>query len=208
VTDNPDAGAPERGGEPSSSLLSKVRAGAPAGWQRLVELYGPLVYQWCRRAGLQPTDARDVGQEVFAAVYRGIGEFRRERPQESFRAWLRVVTHHKIIDHRRRQRNAAVGEGGSEGQHRLQQVPGSDGLPSDDDAEVETEVVQLLRRALDAVKIDFQELTWKAFLRVEMDRAKASVVAEELNMTVNAVRLARARVLRRLREELGDLEAL
>jgi RNA polymerase sigma-70 factor (ECF subfamily) len=56
--------------------------------------------------------------------------------------------------------------------------------------------------------VDFQGPTWTAFLRVVVDGAAAAVVAAELNMTVNAVRLARGRVLRRLREELGDLESL
>src|SRR2546429_6346288 len=48
-------------------------------WRRLADLYGPLVYGWCRGRGLQPADAEDVLQEVFLTVASRIGDFRRER---------------------------------------------------------------------------------------------------------------------------------
>src|SRR5262245_31027019 len=57
-------------GATSSGLLERVKAQDQAAWERLVSLYSPLLYRWCRQAGLQAEDARDIGQEVFTAVAR------------------------------------------------------------------------------------------------------------------------------------------
>ena len=52
---------------------------------------------------------------------------------------------------------------------------------------------------------EFEERTWRAFeLTVIEDRDTADV-AQELNMTSNNVRQAKSRVLRRLKEEMGEL---
>ena len=55
------------------------------------------------------------------------------------------------------------------------------------------------------VQPDFNPKTWKAFQRFGVDGVPAGRVAEELGMTENAVILAKSRVLKRLREEAGDL---
>jgi DNA-directed RNA polymerase specialized sigma24 family protein len=44
-------------------------------WQRFADLYVPLVYDWMRRAGLRPSDALDVTQNVFLSVARSQGGF-------------------------------------------------------------------------------------------------------------------------------------
>ncbi len=41
----------------SPSLLARVQANRPGSWERLVDLYAPLVYHWCRRSALSPEDA-------------------------------------------------------------------------------------------------------------------------------------------------------
>ena len=61
-------------------------------------------------------------------------------------------------------------------------------------------------RALELVRAEFEPRSWGAFWRVEIDKQTAKDVAEELGMTPAAVRMAKSRVLRRVREELGDLE--
>src|SRR5262249_43802230 len=98
---NPSGERPSAG--TSLTLLDWVRKQDPAAWRRLVNLYSPLVMNWCRRRyGLQSADAEDVGQEVFRAVAEKIRDFRRDRPGDSFRAWLRRITHSKAIDELRK----------------------------------------------------------------------------------------------------------
>jgi RNA polymerase sigma-70 factor (ECF subfamily) len=51
----------------------------------------------------------------------------------------------------------------------------------------------------------FAPATWEAFRRFALEGIPAAQVAAELGLTVNAVTLAKSRVLKRLRKEAGDL---
>lgn len=189
--------------EPSSSLLLRVQAQEQAAWVRLVHLYSPVVYQWCRHAGLQEADALDVGQDIFEAVWRHIRDFRRDRPGDSFRAWLRTIARNKIVDHRR-QRDVLRVEGYSAEQTRVYEQPQSQ-LP-DADAEGDGKETRFLcRRALALIRSEFEDKSWQAFEAVVMNDQKPADVAAALHMSVNAVYLARSRILKRLREEFADL---
>ena len=55
----------------STSLIQGLKVHDEEAWQRLLDLYVPLVFSWCRRAGLQSQDAADVVQEVFQGVLHG-----------------------------------------------------------------------------------------------------------------------------------------
>src|SRR5262245_41329475 len=107
----------------SPSLLARAQDNQPAAWEQLVDLYAPLVYHWCRRAGLAPPDADDVFQEVFRAVARALAEFRRDRAGDSFRGWLRTITSNKIRDHFRQVQGEARGAGGTDAQMHLLALP-------------------------------------------------------------------------------------
>ena len=63
------------------------------------------------------------------------------------------------------------------------------------------------RRLMELIEPQFEAKTWEAFRRVAIDGIKAATVATELDMSVNAVLLAKSRVLARLREDLGELIA-
>jgi hypothetical protein len=70
------------GSDTSSRLLARLRARDAEAWDRLAELYGPLVFYWCRRFGLQDQGAADVLQEVFSesvASLLGIPTLRPEK---------------------------------------------------------------------------------------------------------------------------------
>ncbi len=56
------------------------------------------------------------------------------------------------------------------------------------------------------IRGEFEERTWQAFYRVTVEGQAAKHVAENLGVTPSAVRLAKSRVLRRLREEMAGLE--
>src|SRR6516165_9836782 len=85
-------------GATSPSLLLRVQANQSGAWERLVDLYAPLVYHWCQRAKLPPQDAADVFQEVFRSVAEHVVSFRRDRAGDSFRGWLHTITRNKIND--------------------------------------------------------------------------------------------------------------
>ena len=185
----------------SSGLLEGVKAHDPEAWRRLALLYGPLVYQWCRGRGLQAGDAEDVLQEVFLTVATRVGEFRREREGDTFRGWLWTITRNKIGDWIRRQRSHETAVGGTEAQQRLEREPSpEEALPALEGGEAGG----LYRAALDLIRPEFEERSWLAFWQVVLDGRAAGDVADELHLTRNAVYIAKSRVLRRLREVLGD----
>jgi RNA polymerase sigma-70 factor (ECF subfamily) len=187
----------------SSSLIERVRGNSPEAWERLTRVYGRLVLRWCRTAGLGRDDLQDVFQEVFAAVMRGIGTFRRDRPGDTFRGWLRTLTRHAIADYFRRGRQAQAA-GGSEAYQLLAQLPDDLALDGDSRA-VEQEHTILLREVLHLVQAEFEPATWEAFWQSAALGRNAPDVAVNLEMTPAAVRQAKSRVLRRLRQELdGD----
>ena len=190
----------------SSSLLVRVKARDQDAWRRLLHLYAPLVDFWLRPNNLQPADAHDVFQEVFRAVAEGICNFHKDRPGDRFRGWLRTIVRNKLADHFRRKAAQPMAAGGSEAYQRLQQVQEPSGpgeCPDERDA-----VQQLRLRAVELVRGEFEERTWQAFLRVTVDGRPTKDVAEELGVTPSAVRLAKSRVLRRLREEMEGLEEI
>lgn len=63
----------------------------------------------------------------------------------------------------------------------------------------------LYSRVLELIRSEFEERTWRAFLRVIVDGVSAGDVATELEMSVNSVYLAKSRILRRVRDELRDV---
>jgi RNA polymerase sigma-70 factor (ECF subfamily) len=162
------------------------------------------VPSWCSRAGLRGPDAEDVAQEVFAAAAAGMVGFRRDRPGDTFRGWLRGITRNHVLLHFRRNHRHPHAEGGSNAWAALQEVPGPVTEPGNEDSE---ELGLLYRRALEQVKPAFEEHTWQAFwLTVIVGRAPATLT-EELGMSVAGIRQAKCRVLRRLKQEMGELLA-
>src|SRR5207249_1093996 len=82
----------------AARLRVAARAQDSDAWGRLVGLYTPLVHYWCHHWGVHGADADDVRQEVFQAVAAGLADFSRAKAGETFRAWLRGITRHKILD--------------------------------------------------------------------------------------------------------------
>src|SRR5688572_13093562 len=159
----------QSGGSTSRSLIRRAAANDPLAWQRLSQVYGPLVYQWCRHCNLQPDDAADVVQEVFRSLARSLGTFRREQPGDSFRAWLWTITRNKLRDHHRRGHRRPQAIGGSTAHQELEQLP--DVAPEDSD-DVQRQHVRndLAQRALGLMQQDFEERTWQAFWKTAVEQ--------------------------------------
>ena len=193
-------------GSLSTTLLVRLRDQNPDAWLRLTHLFGPLVYGWCRRAGLAPADAADVTQEVFRSVAIGLPKFHRDRPTDTFRGWLATIAQNRIRDFQRRAVNRPHGHGGSEFHQLVQNLP--DPAAESDSSlagDMETERRGVLRRTLELVQAEFESLTWTAFWRTTVEPESPKTVAAELGVSLNAVYKAKSRVLRRLREELAGI---
>jgi RNA polymerase sigma-70 factor, ECF subfamily len=207
----------------SLSLILQATQQDPAAWERLVSLYSPLVYFWCQKSGLSRADLQDVFQEVFHALARNLHKF---RPLENgtFRGWLRTLTRNKLNDHFRQAGLEPKPVGGTEALNFLKKIPAatqqrsslnhSSGMklegPLSEQAPIEQAPIEqaivhsTLCQALANVRVNFSEQSWHAFWMVVVDGRETADVAKDLGMQPGAVRVAKSRVLKRLRLELGD----
>jgi RNA polymerase sigma-70 factor (ECF subfamily) len=179
------------------TLLERVRQGGDeSAWGRLVELYTPLLFGWARRCGESEHDAADLVQEVFVVLVQTLPTFECS-PNGRFRGWLRTLLLNKLRDRKRRQVRAdrALAQ-----RSREVELPDVAELFWEEDYRKE-----LARRALELMQAEFAPATWKACWETVVQGRVAREVALELGISENAVYIARCRVLRRLRHELGGL---
>jgi RNA polymerase sigma-70 factor, ECF subfamily len=182
----------------SASLLHRLRdPAAQVAWERFVKLYTPLLLSWAQRAGLKGQDAADLVQDVFLVLVRKLPAFEYDA-SKGFRAWLRTITLNKWRD---RVRQQAIRPGARDPAQFDELAE-----PSGDDPFSEMEYRrQVLRAALDLLRPEFQESTWRAFLEHGLAGRPAQEVAAELKLRPGAVYAAKFRVLARLRAELAEL---
>lgn len=167
-----------------------------------MQLYYPLVYRWCRGAGLQDQDAGDVCQEVFAGLAAGFHQY---RPELRFRPWLRGITNNKLRVFWKRNGSQVEACGGTDGLASLAQIPQPE-LPSDLPEQADdNERCFLVQRALGFIRPEFRETTWRAFWETVVENRSPGDVAAELGVSRNAIYVAKSRVLHRLRVELEGL---
>jgi RNA polymerase sigma-70 factor, ECF subfamily len=178
----------------SPTLLQRLaQAPSESDWDRFVRLYTPLLYYWANRNGLQGHDAADLVQDVLALLVEKLPQFRYER-DKSFRGWLRTILFNKW-----RSRRSSVGPVPLEPHH---EPAAPDGVELLEEEEYRR---YLAMRALALMKSDFEPVTWKACWETVVNDRAAADVAGELGITVNAVYLAKSRVLSRLRRDLEGL---
>ena len=160
-----------------------------------------MVYQWCRHYSGPEHDAADLVQEVFRTLLLNLQNFRPERGGPGFRAWIRSITLNKVRDFFRSSayRNRAVGA--SQFLDPMDAISGSQEMESSSTDEQR----ELTARVLQLIQVEFEESTWRAFWRCTVDGASSTIVADELGISCAAVRQAKYRVLRRLRDELNEL---
>jgi RNA polymerase sigma-70 factor (ECF subfamily) len=178
------------------SLMERLRqTDDREAWDRLVRLYTPLLYYWARQMGLREADAADLVQDVFALLLVKLPDFVYD-PGRSFRAWLRTVTYNRWREVQRRLEARPDARPGP-----LPDLPGPD-APDLWEEEYQRHVV---RRALELMQSEFETTTWQACWAVVVEGRSAGEVGRDLGMTAGAVRVARFRVLARLRQELAGM---
>jgi RNA polymerase sigma-70 factor (ECF subfamily) len=171
-------------------------------WREFVTTYGPLIYRFGRRYGLQDADASDVMQDVLAQVAHAVRSFEYQPELGRFRDWLGTVTRHRLLRVRQcHDRNPAVPSGGESAILERVAAPGQD---AEWTAEFNAHVLQV---ALERARPHFEDQTWRAFERAWLDDCPAPAVATELGLGVDAVYVAKSRVLKRLRHEVETLAA-
>jgi RNA polymerase sigma-70 factor, ECF subfamily len=175
----------------SLSMLARLRNPADTdAWARLTRVYAGLLQAWFAAAGLQPADRDDLTQEALAVVLRRVKDFEHNGRAGGFRAWLRGIATNLLREHWRARPTAQADS------ILVELVDPGSGLSRAWDAEHERHVLAGL---LDLARAEFTQSTWQAFRRTGFDGEPARRVAQELGLSVNAVLIAKSRVLARLR---------
>mgnify|MGYP001822717902 FL=1 len=190
--------------ETSLSLLNRLRRSPESeSWDRLVELYAPLIRAWLRKYDVQESDAEDLVQEVLLAVSKDLGKFEHAGQPGAFRGWLKAILVNRLRKFWRARDRRPQARGDSDMDARLAQL---------DDPSSEMSLIwnrehdqYILRQLLALAEPHFARNTWTAFCRVALDGAQADVVAHEMGISRNAVVIAKCRVLSRLRQESEGL---
>jgi len=188
----------------SKSLLVKARDRSDqAAWRRLTELYEPLIERWVRPHVAQRADAEDLVQEVMTTLVRELPGFDHNERPGAFRAWLRTITIHRLRAYwEKRDARSAIAGAPDLREALAQLADPTSALSESWDEEHDRHVTKTL---LKSIRLEFQPATWRAFERQVHDGQPASDVAQELGISVNAVLIAKSRVLKRLREKAAGL---
>jgi RNA polymerase sigma-70 factor, ECF subfamily len=190
--------------ETSATLLQRLNDRSDSvAWRRLVDLYTPLIHAWLRRQGVSAEDADDLTQDVLGIVVREVSGFRHNGRVGAFRTWLRTITINCLRQSWRSRRVRGQMTRSPDLDPALDQLedPASD-LSRRWDREHDEFV---LHRLLDLIEPEFRPATWQVFRRQVIDGASAEEVAAELGLTVNAVLIAKSRVLSHLRRNAEGL---
>ena len=188
----------------SLSLLERAgREGDSQAWRQLAELYTPLLTHWLKRYALQPSDVDDLVQEVLLSVARELPGFQHVGRAGAFRAWLRGILIFRLKHYWRTKQRRPQGRGASEFLRQIQELEDpQSALSRLWDQEHDR---YLLERLLETIAARFEAATMESFRRVAIQGEPPDAVARDLGISLNAVVIAKCRVLKELRREARGL---
>lgn len=164
-----------------------------------MSLYGPLVYGFARKRGLQDADAADLMQDVMRSVASSIGKLDYDSKRGSFSGWLFTITRNKVFNFLSARRIRPQGTGDSTTNQMLNSHP--DGNDGSDEWELDYQR-RLATIAMERIRKEFQETTWNAFRLTAVEGIAAPEVARQVGLSTGAVYVAKSRVLARLKDEV------
>lgn len=83
--------------DPFAELLQAAKVGEPWAWERIYRTYAPPVIGYLALRGA--AEPEDLASETLYHVARSIDRF--AGTEESFRSWIFVIAHRRLIDARR-----------------------------------------------------------------------------------------------------------
>ena len=193
-----------QGPETRMSLLGRLREGPGSAedWAAFIDHYGPRIYAWCQRWGLQEADAQDVTQNVLLKLAQKMQDFAYD-PARSFRAWLKTLTRHACSDYREARQRPGLGSGDSEVGLLLENVAAREDLLKRLDEEFDRE---LLEEAMARARARVAPQTWQAFALTALEGLSGADAGTRIPMAVGQVFVAKRRVQKLIQEELARLE--
>ena len=190
----------------SLTLLAELRGeGDSAAWKRFVERYRPMVVSFALSLGLGEDEAQDAGQETMLAFVRGYREGRFDRAKGGLRRWLFRVARRKVVDIIRKRPNEVVVADRSDATAFLETIESPDEVPPAWEREWRRAV---LRACMEEVARHVNAKTLAAFELCVFKEWPIEQVSQHLDMTPNAVYIAKSRVMAHIRDLRPKLEQM
>ena len=185
----------------TSALLDRLLDFEDSVWSRFASRFRAPIVQYARGRGLDASSAEEVAQETLTAFLGALRDGRYERGNGKLRSFLFGIASHKVVDafrgSARRLESSSPETGFLEGQ------------ALDEPSRAEWEAIwerSILEECLRQVQGEVTPSTWRAFELTALEEREPAEVAKELDMTRNAVFVARHRVTKRLRLMQAELE--
>ena len=183
----------------SSTLLTGARTANPNAWVMIVTRYSPKIMTWMLLAGVDSSDAPDLLQDVWRSVLISLKNFRRDKPDDTFRGWLRTIAQRRIADYfesrSQQPRNLPLDQ--------LESIQSQNLLTEEIAANV-SERVKLLQKCMQQVESEVKPNTWLVFQMHVIEEKSVEEVAAILKIPTYSVYTSKSRVIKRLRELLED----
>jgi len=179
------------------SLLLRLRSGDDnSAWVEFVQVYGPMVFGYCRIRKLQESDAADVSQEVMVRLAKAMANFEYNPEIGRFRDWLGKVIHRELLRFwEKRKALSRVQNGERTNEEAIDESP----------IWIEHFQSEILRKSLANIQCEFPQETWNAFTFSWLENLPVGDVATRLQIPIENVYVAKSRVLKRLRNEVARL---
>jgi RNA polymerase sigma-70 factor (ECF subfamily) len=184
----------------SESLLFRLQDQATPdndAWNRFVHIYTPLIFFWARKTGMAQSDASDLVQDVLTLVFQKLPDFKYDSSR-SFRGWLRTVTLNKYRELLRR-KSSKLTTASESMLENLAPISVAESTWDIDYARL------LVAKSMELMESDFAEGTWEALKLVMHSGLSVDAAAEETNVSTWTIYSAKARLMKRLRDELDGL---
>jgi RNA polymerase sigma factor (sigma-70 family) len=180
------------------SLLSRVRDHADhAAWREFDKKYRDLILGYCRRRGVQASDAEDVRQMVMMSLAKQLRTFQYSPERGRFRGYLGMAVANAI--HRLHRRPNPV--------HQGLDTNVASGIPSEDDVRLDAEwesewMDHHYRTAMETVRKSADEKSVRVFEQL-LAGDTTDAVAESFGMSRDAVHKVKQRMRDRLKGEIA-----
>jgi len=188
----------------TTQVLEDMKASKDASaWGRFERHFFPVVVSFAKRLGLSQADAEDAAQETMLAFLKAFRSGRYDREKGRLSHWLFGVARNAILNFRRRAgRDKLIAD-------QTAQTGFWDRL-EDENAVRHTWTVEWQRmvilRCLERARQEFDAKTFEAFELFALSEKPIAEVMQRLNMSRNAIYIAKSRVLSRLRQLEQEFE--
>ena len=170
-----------------TEYAAKAQAGDKAAYNSLLREIAPFIKNYILKSLANPDWADDIAQEVLMSVHRSLNTYSPERP---FKPWLMAIINFRRTDYLRKHYNARENKQTTLEDHGFQRMhvtnPDYAGEYKDIEAALET----------------LPENQRKVFEMIKIQGYSAKEVANEMGMSVSAVKVSAHRTTKKLKDIL------